>query len=99
MKAGLPVVGSLVALLACAPPRLPAITLQRNADGTETRMVQTSRGESKAAATRRLLASLGCENYEVVAVSLAAERVLPSALYWIRYRCEGQKTEDSGTKE
>jgi hypothetical protein len=98
MKAGLPGLGSVLVLLACSPPRLPPITGQNHADGTATRMVQASRMESKRAATQRLLVSLGCEDYEVVAVSFEAERVLPPALYWIRYRCEGKSTESSGAK-
>jgi hypothetical protein len=84
--------------MACSPLRLPPITGQNHADGTAIRMVQTSRVESKGAATRRLLASLGCEDYEVVAVSFEAERVLPPSLYWIRYRCEGQNPESSRKK-
>lgn len=98
MKVGLPGLGSVLVLMACSPPRLPPITGHNHADGTATRMVQVSRVESKGAATRRLLASLGCEDYEVVAVSFEAERVLPPALYWIRYRCEGKSTESRGAK-
>jgi hypothetical protein len=98
MRAGLQGIGSVLVLMACSPPRLPPITAQNHADGTATRMVQTSRVESKVAATRRLLASLGCEDYEVVAVSFEAERVRPPSLYWIRYRCEGKDPESSGRK-
>jgi hypothetical protein len=89
MKAGVLVVGMLGPLMACTPPRLPPVAVQHNADGTETRMVRTSRFESPAAAARRLLAGMGCANYEVVAAELSAERVLPPSFHWVRHRCEG----------
>jgi hypothetical protein len=94
-KAGLLVVGIAVLMMACTPPRLPPITVQGNADGTETRMVRTSRFESQEAAIKRLLASLGCANYEVVAVGVGAARTIPPSSHWIQYRCEERREERS----
>jgi hypothetical protein len=70
---------------------LPLVTVQYNADGTETRIVPASRLESADAAQRRLLASIECPNYEVVAVDFSAEPNHPPSAYWIRCRCARTK--------
>jgi len=69
-------------------PALPAVTAQHNPDGTATRQVTAGRCEEQAAVEHRLLASIDCPNYEIVAVGQRVEQQA-QALYWVRYRCLG----------
>jgi hypothetical protein len=70
------------------PLALPAVTVQRHSDGTAMRYVSAGRGESPAAVERRLLSSMECPNYEIVAVGQRTEPQTDT-LYWVRYRCLG----------
>ncbi len=86
--------GFLLSLLcsACSvpSPHLSAVTVQYNPDGTETRQVRAGLLESQAEVERRLLISIECPNYEIVAVSSSADQPPQSeALHWVRYRCAG----------
>jgi len=79
---------------ACSAPRgsplsLPTVMVQHNPDGTQTRHVNTGRRESQAALERRLLSSIECPNYEIVATGQRTEPGSDS-LYWVRYRCLGE---------
>jgi hypothetical protein len=82
----------VLSLLAAAcvyqPPSLPlpAVTVQRNPDGTVLRHVSAGRGESPAEVERRLLTRMECHNYEIVAVGQRTEPQT-GTLYWVRYRC------------
>lgn len=79
----------LCATCSVPSPPLPTVTVQRNPDGTETRQVNAGRVESQAESEQRLLSSIECGNYEIVAVGHSAEP--PAAtLYWVRYRCLGR---------
>ena len=72
-----------------SPPSLPPVPVQRNLDGTQTRHVSPGQRESQAALERRLLSSIECPNYEIVATGQRTEpRSEP--LYWVRYRCLGE---------
>ncbi len=77
---------------ACSVPSPPlsAVTVQYNPDGTETRQVRAGLLESQAEVERRLLTSIACPNYEIVAVSSGVDQPPQSAaLHWVRYRCAG----------
>jgi len=72
-----------------SPPSLPAVTVQHNPDGTQTRHVSVGQRESQATVERRLLSSIECPNYEIVATGRRTEPGSGS-LYWVRYRCLGE---------
>src|SRR5215510_171330 len=69
---------------------LPAVTGEPNPDGTQTRQVYAGRSERPAAVERRLLSSIECANYEIVATGQSTEPQT-TALYWVRYHCMGQE--------
>jgi len=68
---------------------LPAVTVQHNPDGTQTRQVYAGRSERPAEVERRLLSSIECANYEIVATGQSTEPQT-KALYWVRYHCMGK---------
>ena len=72
------------------PPPLPTVTVQGNPDGTATRQVRAGRFEPQAQVEQRLLASIECPNYEIVATGQGTEQQ-SEALYWVRYRCIGRE--------
>jgi hypothetical protein len=72
------------------PPSLPAVTVQRNPDGTETRQVNAGQSESQAEVEHRLLTSIECSNYEIVAAGQSTEPQ-PQTRYWVCYRCMGKE--------
>lgn len=78
----------LLMVPSCLAPPLPPVRSQPHPDGTVTTWVAVSRGESEAEAMQRLLARIPCATYEIVQVSPAVPRVVPSARHWLRYRCE-----------
>jgi len=65
------------------------VTVQSNPDGTETRQVSAGRLESQAEVERRLLATIECSNYEIVAAGQSTEQ--HANTYWVRYRCIGKE--------
>ena len=76
-------------LLSCAVLRPASVTVRRNADGTETRMVRRGRAESAADVQQRLFGSIACPRYDIVEWGWGADQPQqPSDLYWIRYRCK-----------
>src|SRR5262245_56515540 len=89
-RATLFVLSLLAAACGHRPPPLPlpAVTVQRNPDGTVLRQVTAGRVESPAEVERRLLLSMECPNYEIVAVGQRTEPQT-GTLYWVRYRCLG----------
>jgi hypothetical protein len=56
------------------PPSLPAVTVPRNPDGTETRHVNAGQFASQAEVEQRLLTSIECPNYEIVGAGQSAEQ-------------------------
>ena len=64
------------------PPSLPAVTVKRNPDGTETRHVNAGHFASQAEVEQRLLTSIECPNYEIVGAGQSAE---PRAEAFIGY--------------
>jgi len=90
-KAGLMGLVIVPLVTSCALLRPPPVTVQRHEDGTETKLVRRGLFEREEAAKKRLLASLGCANYEVREVGLGTETSREPSAYWIRYRCEGKQ--------
>src|SRR5262249_19311579 len=72
------------------PPSLPAVTLQHNPNGTQTRQVYAGRSESQAEVEQRLLSSIECANYEIVATGQST-KPQTKAPYWVCYRCMGKE--------